>query len=133
MKFLAGIETRNTQIIKRMFCPFTQNIKYEFAVQTGQSVPTSLERMAKTMKIAIEHDLTPVKYYLSTKGYDVECIDFNGQPKSKLQNYDAIVVTGLNSNALGNQTTKTSAVVINADGLTPEEVVQELETRYKNK
>jgi hypothetical protein len=83
------------------------------------------------MKIAIEQDLTPVKYYLSKKGYDVECIDFNGQPKAKLQNYDAIVVTGLNSNVLGIQDTKTSAVVINADGLTPEEVVKEIDSRIK--
>jgi hypothetical protein len=85
------------------------------------------------MKIAIEHDLTPVKYYLSTKGYDVECIDFNGQPSSKLQNYDAIVVTGLNSNVLGIQDTKTSALVINADGMTPEQVAQELESQKKAK
>ena len=85
--------------------------------------------MVKNMKgkIGIEHNLTPVKDYLSGKGYNVECINFDEQ-STKLQSYDAIVVTGQNSNFLGVHDTKTCAVVINADGLTPEEVAKELES-----
>lgn len=79
-------------------------------------------------KIAVEQDLTPVKNYLTDKGYSVECIDFNQQSPAKLHNYDAFIVSGLNSNFLGMHDTKTSAVVINADGMTPEEVARELES-----
>jgi Uncharacterised protein family (UPF0180). len=78
-------------------------------------------------KIAVEKDLTPVKDYLTSKGYAVECIDFNQQNSEKLQGYDAIVVTGLNSNLLGMEDTVTKSAVINADGLTPEEIANELE------
>lgn len=77
--------------------------------------------------IAVEEDLTPVKEYLMEKGYQVESIDPNEESPSNLQNYDAIVVTGFNSDFLGFHDTKTGAVVIDADGLTPEEVVEEIE------
>ncbi len=80
-------------------------------------------------KIAVENNLTPVKDYLTGKGYSVECINFNDQSTAKLQGYDAIVVTGGNSDFLGVQDTETNAVVINADGLSPEEVVEEIESR----
>jgi Uncharacterised protein family (UPF0180). len=83
-------------------------------------------------KIAVENELTPVKDYLSGKGYSVDCIDFHNQSPAKLKNYDAIVVTGLNSDYLGNQATKTSAVVINADGMTPEDIAKELECSHKS-
>lgn len=81
-------------------------------------------------KIAIEQNLTPVKTYLSSKGYNVESISMNDQNTKKLQGYDAIIVTGQNSDFLGFETTKTNAVVINADGLTPEEVAKELEEKH---
>lgn len=80
-------------------------------------------------KIAIEPKLTPVKEYLTKKGYQVESINLSDKPSKNLESYDAIVVTGLNSNTLGIQDTETKAVVINADGLTPEEVAKELERR----
>ena len=83
-------------------------------------------------KIAVEDNLTPVKDYLSEKGYSVECIDFHNQSPKKLESYDAIVVTGLNSDYLGNAQTKTSAVVINADGMTPEQVAKELACSHKS-
>lgn len=77
-------------------------------------------------KIAVEKDLTPVKDYLSNKGYSVDCISLNEQQSAAdLQSYEAIVVTGINSDFLGIQDTKTGAVVINADGMSPEEVEKE--------
>lgn len=76
-------------------------------------------------KIAIEPNLTTVKNYLTDKGYDVESIKFN-ESSNNLENYDAIVVSGLSTNFLGVQDTETQAVVINADGLTPEEVAKQL-------
>ncbi len=80
-------------------------------------------------KIAIEYNLTPVKDYLTGKGYNVECININEQSSTKLQSYDTIVVTGQNSNFLGVHNTETSAVIINADGLSPEEVAKKIESK----
>lgn len=71
-------------------------------------------------RIAIEPALSNVKNYLTEKGYTVESMT-EGE-KQNLQQYDAIVVTGLSKNLLGIEDTDTRAVVINADGLTPQEV-----------
>jgi hypothetical protein len=83
-------------------------------------------------RIAIEPNLSPIRDYLAGKGYKVESINFSDQPPKKLSGYDAFVVTGLNSNFLGIHNTGTNAVVINADGLTPEEVARELDRRKQN-
>ena len=77
-------------------------------------------------KIAIEPNLTTFKSYLTEKGYNVESINLN-ESSNNLEDFDAIVVTGLNTNILGVQDTETKAVIINADGLTPEEVAKELD------
>ncbi len=65
------------------------------------------------------HDGCNVKDYLKDEGYDVESMNLNGRSINNLSGYDAIVVTGLNTNFLGTDDTDTKAVVINADGLTP--------------
>lgn len=77
-------------------------------------------------KIAIEPALSNVKDYLSGIGYKVETIDVNKEAGS-LRGYDAIVVTGLSTNLLGMSNTRSKAPVINADGLTPEEVARKIE------
>jgi hypothetical protein len=76
-------------------------------------------------KIAIEPALTNVKNYLSGEGYTVESMNIGGSVN--LNGYDAVVVTGLNKNLAGIHDTDTKAIVINADGLTPQEVAQELD------
>ncbi|MCX7615184.1 MAG: YkuS family protein [Clostridiales bacterium] len=76
-------------------------------------------------KIAIEQNLTPVKDYLTEKGFKVKDINFS--EAKKLRGYDAFVVTGLHSNFLGVQDTESKAVVINADGMTPEEVADQID------
>lgn len=81
-------------------------------------------------KIAVEQNLTPVKDYLTGKGYQVECITFNDQSFTKLKDYDAIVVTGLKNDFLGMQDTMTGAAIINATGMTPEEVEKEIESNH---
>jgi hypothetical protein len=47
-------------------------------------------------------------------------------PSNNLNGFDAIVVTGLNTNLSGIQDTGAKAVVINANGLSPEEVARRL-------
>lgn len=79
-------------------------------------------------KIAIEPNLTPIKEYLSEKGYCVENIDY-GQGTMSNKNYDAFIVAGVETNFMGIQDTSTKAVVINAEGLTAEQVYQQLQSR----
>ena len=79
--------------------------------------------------IAVERNLTPVKYFLTSKGYNVDSIDINKEYTKGMEKYDAIVVTGMNSNFLGVEDTNTKAVVIEAKGLTSEQVFNELEKR----
>jgi hypothetical protein len=76
-------------------------------------------------KIAIEPTLSNVKSYLSEIGYTVESMNVNGT--DNLTGYDAIVVTGLSKNLAGINDTNTKAAVINADGLTPQEVASQLD------
>lgn len=73
-------------------------------------------------KIAIERTLTPIKDYLTGKGYKVESIDFNDKSSKLLSDYDAFVITGLNTGFLGMEALERKTTVINADGLTPEDV-----------
>lgn len=79
--------------------------------------------------IAVEPDLTPVKEFLSDKGYTVESIKADDSSKKDTGKYDAFIVSGLDSNSFGIYDTSTKAVVISADGLTPEQVYQELKQR----
>jgi galactitol-specific phosphotransferase system IIB component len=76
-------------------------------------------------KIAIEPTLSNVKSYLSEIGYTVESMNVNGT--DNLTGYDAIVVTSLSKNLAGINDTNTKAAVINADGLTPQEVASQLD------
>ena len=78
-------------------------------------------------RIAIEPALSNIKDYLSGMGYEVETIDVNKEVGS-LRGYDAVVVTGLSTNLLGMSNTRAKAPVINADGLTPEEVAGKIKS-----
>ncbi len=78
-------------------------------------------------KIAIEPALGNVRDYLIDEGYDVQSMDLSGRSLNNLNQFDAIVVSGLSTNLLGMSDTDTKAVVINADGLTPPEVADRLD------
>jgi galactitol-specific phosphotransferase system IIB component len=79
--------------------------------------------------IAIEPGLTSVKDFLSSKGYDVQSISFSEVPSNDAQRYDAFVVTGINRDFMGMSDTNSKAVVIEAKGMTPEQVYSELQSR----
>lgn len=76
--------------------------------------------------VAVEEGLTPVKEYLSSKGYDVVTASQNN-----LDSCAAIVVTGLDSNVMGIEDTTTKAPVIRAHGMSPEEVYKAVEQKVK--
>jgi len=75
-------------------------------------------------RVAVEKSLSNVKDYLKEQGYDVESLENN---KDKINSFDAIVVTGQNSNFLGMHDTSTNGTVVYAKGLTPEDVHKELQ------
>jgi len=69
-------------------------------------------------RVAVEQSLTPVKEYLSKQGFDV--VDLNQQ----MNQVEAVVISGQDKDVMGMQDMNTKAAVINANGLTPEEVAQ---------
>ncbi|ODM26069.1 hypothetical protein A7W90_07415 [Clostridium sp. Bc-iso-3] len=84
-------------------------------------------------RIAIEDNLRPIEEFLSEKGYEVENIDFADAEEitSLIDEFDAFVVTGLDSNMLGIDDVETDAIIIDAAGISPEQVYDELESRLE--
>ncbi|MBU5257205.1 MULTISPECIES: YkuS family protein [Tissierella] len=79
-------------------------------------------------KIGVEKGLRNVADYLTNEGYSIEILSEsidNNIPK--LSGLDAIVTAGYNTDMLGISDTETKAPVVNARGLTPEEVKDRLE------
>ncbi len=81
-------------------------------------------RRAKTRLVAVEDGLTPIADALRDKGYAVMPFD-----RGDLDQVDAIVVSGQDDNLMGIQDIQTKAPVINAEGLTAEQVAREVEER----
>jgi len=81
----------------------------------------------------VEENLTPIEEFLSERGYEVENINFTDAEEisSLVDEFDAFVVSGLDSNMLGIEDTETDAIIIDASGMTPEEVYDELEARLE--
>lgn len=78
-------------------------------------------------KIAVEGSLTNVRDYLQNKGYQVTSLNNTGN----LDSFDAIVVTGQDSNTLGIQNTQTKTPVITARGQSAEQVYDEIRRRLQ--
>jgi len=73
-------------------------------------------------KVAIEKGLENVKDLFTNEGYIVDVIDANQADKISRNDYEAIIVSGGSINFLGNETTSTSSPVINAEGLSAQEI-----------
>ncbi|MDI6707187.1 MAG: YkuS family protein [Bacillota bacterium] len=80
-----------------------------------------------SQKIGVEDTLGQVKQYLTEKGYEVKSLRDN--PKS----YDAIVVSGQDEDFMGIQDTMTKVPVIDARGLTSEQVYDRLKMSLDKK
>ncbi len=78
-------------------------------------------------KIGVEQSLTNIKAALRDKGYDVVEL----KQESDARNVDCCVVTGLDSNVMGIQDTITKAPVIDANGMSADEVCREVENRLQ--
>lgn len=80
-----------------------------------------------TKKIAVEQSLSNISEALREKGYTV--VDLKSA--SDAENCSLCVVSGIDSNVMGMQDTVTSAPVIEASGLTADEVCQHVEQKLQ--
>lgn len=78
-------------------------------------------------KIGVEQSLTNVSEALQNNGYEVVTL----KQESDAKNCDVCVITGQDENMMGIQNTITEGSIINASGLSAEEVCQEVETRLQ--
>ena len=80
-------------------------------------------------KVAVESDLSNVSEYLEDQGYEIIEFFHSDELSEELQNVDAIVTSGMDENLLGMHDIETNAFIIEASGLTPEEIGDMLEQR----
>ncbi|WP_138415123.1 YkuS family protein [Aquibacillus sediminis] len=78
-------------------------------------------------RIGIEGTLADVKGALQAKGHDV--VDLRQEQDA--QNCDCCVISGQDKDVMGIQNAATQASVINADGMTADEVCQQVEQRIQ--
>lgn len=78
-------------------------------------------------KIGVEQSLTDVQQALREKGYDIVEL----KQEQDAQGCDCCVITGLDSNVMGMSDTTTKASVIEANGLTADEICQQVEKRIQ--
>ncbi|WP_462411865.1 YkuS family protein [Neobacillus sp. Marseille-QA0830] len=76
-------------------------------------------------RVGVEQSLTNITEALRNKGYDVVEL----KQESDATNCDCCVVTGLDSNVMGIQDTVTKAPVIEANGMSADEVCQAVQSR----
>lgn len=74
-------------------------------------------------KVGVEKGLSMIADYLSNQGYSVQILDENLQNNvANADNLDVIVAADYNTDMMGFSDTATKVPVVNASGLTPEEV-----------
>lgn len=74
-------------------------------------------------KIGVEVGLTNVSDFLQKEGFSVEVLSESIDDNiNKLIELDAIVTSGMDTDMLGISDTQTKSPVINANGLTPQEI-----------
>ncbi|AAU23173.1 YkuS family protein [Bacillus sp. GM2] len=78
-------------------------------------------------KIGIEQSLSDVEAALKEKGYEVVTMKTEDDAKG----CDCCVVTGLDTDMLGISDTMTGASVIQATGLTADEICQQVEQKLQ--
>jgi hypothetical protein len=79
--------------------------------------------------IAVEKGLSTISDYLKKNGYKVYEIDASQKSNRDFTNgFDAVVLSGMDSDLLGIKTTSTKAPVIIASGLRPEDIMARIET-----
>jgi hypothetical protein len=82
--------------------------------------------------IGVERDLTNVINYLERQGYRVQ--EFESAQKNNkdfIDGFDAVVVSGLDENIMGIESTMAKTSIIDARGMRPEDIKEEIERRVR--
>lgn len=77
-------------------------------------------------KIAVDAVLSNVREYLEQNGFEI--VD----PEENLNNASVVITSGMDKNYLGDENTSTKIPVIDASGLTEDQVLAEVERRLNN-
>ena len=78
-------------------------------------------------KVGIEKPLSNVRKYLESRDCYVEVLEsYNKESQRALNKFDAIVVTGADSNFMGMEDVMTTTRVINAQGKTEDEIYNDV-------
>ena len=81
-------------------------------------------------KIGVEQGLSTVADYLNAEGYSVEILSGDIQSNvAKCNNLDVIITADYNTNMMGFSDTSTKVPIINASGLTQEEIKNRIEQK----
>ncbi|WP_371068434.1 YkuS family protein [Sediminibacillus sp. JSM 1682029] len=78
-------------------------------------------------RIGIEGTLSDVKGALQERGYELVEL----RQESDVQNCDCCVISGQDKNVMGMTTASTQSPVINANGMTADEVCQQVDSRFQ--
>lgn len=85
-------------------------------------------------RIGIERALSDIGDYLSKQGYSVQVLNESTESSaSKFSGLDAIVTSDYDTDAMGFSDTETKIPVINASGITAEEVKNRLDRELGNR
>lgn len=79
-------------------------------------------------KIGVEQSLTNVKDALRAKGYDIVEL----KQESDARDLDCCVITGLDKDVMGIQNTSNKGSIIEANGLTADEVCQQVDEKMNS-
>lgn len=76
-------------------------------------------------RIAVEGNLHNIQKALKNNGYDVVTMDGS----QSLANCDCCVISGVDQNMMGVDTTFTNVPVINAEGMNEQQIVEQVRSR----
>lgn len=77
-------------------------------------------------RVGVEQSLTNISEALREKGYDV--VDL--KQENDAQGCDCCIISGIDSNIMGMQDTVTQGSVIEANGLSADEVCRQVDQRF---
>jgi len=80
-------------------------------------------------RVAVETGLSDVREILNQNGYEVVNLDPVSASGTEFINCQAFVITGMDRNMGGFQDIKTQAPVIDASGMTPQDVLNQIQNR----
>ncbi|MBE3572820.1 MAG: YkuS family protein [Moorella humiferrea] len=82
-------------------------------------------------RVAVEKNLSAISDHLAMNGIEVERIDTADLTPARLRSYGAVVVSGENTNFMGMEDIKGEIPVIEASGMTPDEITAAVKERLQ--